>query len=49
MKRLHFPSFLIDRFDGFAITSKITTSQKHLPVLSSLFVKTCRIKRTGKI
>ena len=31
MKRLHFPSFLIDRFDGFAITSKITTSQKHLP------------------
>ena len=22
MKRLHFPSFLIDRFDGFAITNK---------------------------
>ena len=39
MKRLHFPPFLIDRFDGFAITMKITASQKYL---SCAFIFVCK-------
>ena len=39
MKRLHFPSFLIDRFDGFAITCKLTASDKHLACASILVCK----------